>query len=279
MKKETLKKIFTTVLISSMVFGMAGCGKTKSIEKKKKQEITTIEMAVSSDMTVSVDALKEQLKEAGYELNVTVFDDYIMPNQALAEGSVMCNFYQNPPYVDAYNESNGTDLVFVTPAILPVPYGVYSKNLSSLDELENGMKIAMPNAPTNRQRCLKMLEDAGVLKLAESPADEYYSQDDITSNPKNIEIIEIETFSLYALMDDVAAIMLPTQTYFECGGDASTAIYRQEDTLDGYYACGIVVRPEDKDSEWVKAIIEAGESEEFKKAHEERYPGVFNFEW
>ena len=282
------KRILSILLIAMMVLSISACGTTKETEETEgtkgtketeeanEGELETITMALSADMVTYTELVEEPLKELGYKLELTIFDDYVMPNQALVEGSVQCNFFQHEVYLDTFNESNGTDLVMVKPAFILNPYGIYSEKISSLDEVSDGMLVAIPNNPSNRERALNVLQAAGLLTLADTPADgEYFAVADIVDNPKNLQFTEVENLSMYAMLGDVDMIILSCQTILDQGGDASSDLFRMEEER---YKCGIVVNAGDENEEWVKALLEAFQTEEFENAVAEKYPGVAIYE-
>lgn len=274
MRKISWKKMGIVLGMCVTLAGVAACQNETSGEGEQT-DLKTIKIGASADMETTLACLKEPLEELGYQMEETYFEDYVMPNQALAEGSIQCNFYQNIPYVEEYNANEGTDLVFVDPPLLPVPYAICSNEISSLDELKEGMTISIPNAPSNRERVLKILDNVGIITLADKPQDTYYTQADIVENPYKCEIQELEGMSLSSSINDVTMVCLPKQSFYEFNGDMSKVIYTDN---DDYYACGIVINSGDEDADWLKALMEAGQSEEYEKAVVELYDGVIEFD-
>ena len=108
--------------------------------------------------------VKPQLAEQGVELEVKVFTDYIQPNIQVDQKGMDANFFQHQPYLDEFNDGRGTDLVTVT-GVHVEPFGAYSSKIDSLDELQEGAVVAIPNDPTNGGRALLLLQKAGLITL------------------------------------------------------------------------------------------------------------------
>ena len=146
--------------------------------------------------------VKEILEEQGYELTVTEFTDYILPNTATEQGEIDANYFQHGPYLQSFNEENGTHLVPVA-AVHYEPFGIYPGNVATLDEVTDGAKVAVPNDTTNEARALLLLEQEGLLKL-KADAGVTATTNDIEENPKNLEFVELEAANIPNALPDVA---------------------------------------------------------------------------
>ena len=155
----------------------------------------TVKVAASPTPHAEIlNAISDELAADGWTLEVIEFDDYVQPNVATTDGDVDANYFQHVPYLDEYNEQNGTDLV----AVGNVHYeamGVYKGTKDSFDALEDGDKIGIPNDGTNGARALQLLEANGVLKLKED-AGVTATEQDIVENPKNLEIVPLDCKNL-----------------------------------------------------------------------------------
>src|SRR5699024_1628432 len=130
-----------------------------------------------------VEVAAEVAAEEGLEVEVKVFSDYVLPNTALSEGDLDMNSYQHGPFLDQFNEDHETELVPVGKTILN-PMGVYSEKYTDINDLPDGAAFGLPNDPTNGGRALFILEEAGVITLAEGK-EEIASIHDVEDNPKN----------------------------------------------------------------------------------------------
>ena len=144
---------------------------------------------------------KDLLAEKGYTLEVVEFDDYIMPNTAVEDGELDANYFQHITYMNTFNTDNGTHLVSAG-AIHYEPFGLYAGKTASLDALADGAQISIPNDATNGGRALLLLQEQGLITLAEDSGLEPTVQD-IVDNPKNLQIEELEARLLPSTLQDV----------------------------------------------------------------------------
>lgn len=250
------KRILTMVLMVAMTMTMvAGCGAKKEAESNDDGK-KVIKLGVR-DNSDQVDACMDAIKEAGYEVEVTVFDDSIQPNVALGEGSIDINWYQHEPYLDSYNADNGTDFVMVEPKTAAPLFAMYSEKIKDVNELSDGATIGLCADSSNKARALFLLEDQGLIKLDESV--EVPTQYDIVENPKNLEFIEADMQVLAQSLPDVDAIILAAAHMANAGLDATDYVVASSDAET--YAVGFVVRAEDKDAEWATGLAKAVQCE------------------
>lgn len=205
------------------------------------------------------DVAKEVLAKQGYELDIKEFTDFVQPNFALEDKSLDANFFQHIPYLENTNKERGYDLVWVAKIHIE-PLGLYSKKIKKIDELKNGAQIAIPNDATNCARALRLLEKSGLIKVK---AGELVTAKDITENPKNLKIRELDAAQLPRTLQDVDAAVINTNFAGEAGLiPAKDAIVIEG--KDSPYANVLVVRGADKDSPAVKALVKASNSKEVK---------------
>ena len=203
--------------------------------------------------------VKDLLAKEGYDLVIKEFTDYVQPNMALADGDLDANFFQHIPYLDNMNKEKDLKLTWVAKVHIE-PLGLYSHKIKSLDELKDGDTISVPNDPTNCARALRLLEDNGLIKIKEG---ELVTAKDITDNPKNLKITEIEAAQLPRTLDDVTAAVINTNFAGEAGLIPSKDAIIMEGK-DSPYANIIAVRESEKDSDAIKALAKAANSPEVK---------------
>ena len=180
------------------------------------EEDKTITVAASATPHAEIlEQAKPLLKEQGWDLEVTVFDDYVQPNLVVESGDFDANYFQHIPYLENFNEEQGTHLVNAG-GIHYEPFGIYPGTKASLDELEDGDVIAVPNDTTNEARALLLLEANGVIKLKED-AGLTATVKDIEENPKNVEIQELEAAQVPRVKDEVAFVVLNGNYALEAG--------------------------------------------------------------
>src|SRR5690606_13185267 len=208
-----------------------------------------------------MEKVREIAAEKGLNIEILEFSDYVVPNQALADGDLNANSFQHKPYLDNQIADRGFDLVPVAKTIT-TPMGVYSKKVKSLSELADGATVGIPNDPTNGGRALLILEKEGLIKvnpdagLKAGPAD-------VTENPKNLQFAELDAAQLPRSLDDVDAAVINTNYALEAGLHPNTDAIAIEGT-ESPYANLIVVRSEDKDAEWVKTLVESYNNDTIK---------------
>ena len=197
-----MKKTIAIVLTLALCLGaLAGCGSKKDSADK------TITVAASP--TPHAEILKvagEVLAKDGWTLKVTEYADYVVPNNVVEDGECDANYFQHQPYLDTFNKENNTHLVSVA-AIHYEPFGIYAGTKSSIADLADGDKIAIPNDGSNRARALLLLEANGILKLKEGVGMEATALDITESTPK-VEIVEMEAAQIAGVRDSVALAVI-----------------------------------------------------------------------
>ena len=151
----------------------------------------------------------------GWKLEVVVFEDYVQPNLVVESGDLDANYFQHIPYLESFNEENKTHLVNAG-GIHYEPFGIYAGTRASLEELQEGDAIAIPNDTTNEARALLLLQDNGVIKLKEG-AGLTATVLDIESNPLNLDIVELEAAQVSRVRQEVAAVVLNGNYALEAG--------------------------------------------------------------
>ncbi len=219
-------------------------------------------------------AANDVLKEKGYELEIKEYVDYIQPNLALESGDLDANYFQHLPYLESFNKENGTNLVSAG-AIHYEPFGVYAGKTTSLDELQDGATIAVPNDTTNEARALLLLEAQGLIKLKED-AGLTATKNDIVENPKNLQLYEVEAAQLPRVIGDVDVAVINGNYAIEAGYKVSDALaVEPSDSLAATtYGNVVAVRAGEENDPAIQALIEALTSDEVKAFIESTYDGA-----
>jgi len=276
MKGETtmknIRKLSVLAIALALIFAFTACGGGSS---DGGGEDKTIKVAASPTPHAEIlNSIADNLAEEGWTLEVVEFDDYVQPNVATTEGDVDANYFQHVPYLDQYNDENGTDLV----AVGNVHYeamGAYKGTKASFDELADGDKIAVPNDVTNEARALQLLAANGVLTLKEGVGLEA-TKTDIVDNPKNIEIVELEAATIPASLPDVAVGVINANYALGAGLTTDDAIaYEAEDSEAAEtYVNVIVVNSGNEDTEKTKALVAAVQTDEVKEFIADKFKGA-----
>ncbi|MDR0649554.1 MAG: MetQ/NlpA family ABC transporter substrate-binding protein [Synergistaceae bacterium] len=199
------------------------------------------------------------LEKEGYAVEIKEFNDYVTPNIALNDGSLTANFFQHIPYLDDQVKNQKYDIAWVAKVHIE-PLGIYSKKVKAVGDIPDGATVAVPNDPTNNARALRVLEKAGLIKVKPG---ELVTARDITDNPKNIKIVELEAAQLPRTLDDTSASVINTNFAVEAGLNPAKDAIAIEDK-DSPYANVLVVRKADIEKPAIKALAKALGSPEVK---------------
>ncbi len=213
--------------------------------------------------------IKPELKKAGYDLEVKVFNDYVIPNLAVNDGQLDANFFQHTPYLEEFNVKKGTKVV-KTVGVHIEPMGVYSKKIKSLKELKKGDKVAIPNDPTNESRALQVLADNGLIKLNDK---KLRTPKDITENKLELKFVEIEAAQTPRTLGDVTIGVINTNFALSAKLNPTKDALAIE-SKDSPYANIVAVKKGNEESKKIKALNKAITSEAVKKFIEEKYKGA-----
>ncbi|RPA58209.1 MetQ/NlpA family ABC transporter substrate-binding protein [Aerococcus agrisoli] len=238
-------------------------------------EETTVKVGVVGDDTTIWDSVAERAKEEGIDIELVKFTDYNTPNEALADGSVDLNSFQTIIFMNNYEETSGNDFTAIGNTVI-APLGIYSEKHESIEEIAEGQSIAIPNDVTNGGRALNLLQTAGFITLdAEASASFIPTVDDITENPYNLDIQEVDAAQTARSITDVDYSVIN-------GGYAVDAGYSpQDDSLflepndesSAQYINVIAAPADNADNETFQQIVEIYQTEETAQLIEETYNG------
>ena len=275
--KKTLRKLFAAALVGALSVSMlAGCGSSKGDSKKDSAENKTIKVAASATPHAEIlEYAKTALKEKGYDLEVTIFDDYVKPNEVVESGEFDANFFQHEPYLNSFNEEKGTHLV-IAGKIHYEPFGIYPGTKKSLDDIADGDTIAVPNDTTNEARALLLLQDNGIIKLKDG-AGINATVNDIEENPHNIEIVELEAAQVARVVDETSFVVLNGNYALQAGFSVSkdALAYETSDSEAAKtYVNVIAVKEGNENNEAIKALVDVLKSDDVKKYINDTYDGA-----
>lgn len=272
------KKIAIAIALLLSMGLFAGCGSPgdSGADSADDKDLSPVKVGASSTPHAEIlAAVKEDLAAEGYDLQVTVFDDYIMPNQAVSEGTLDANYFQHLPYLLDYNEKNGTDLVDVA-RIHYEPYAMYKGTRFSLDELEAGDVIAVPDDPTNEARAFLLLEAQGLLKIKEGVGLQATTKD-IVENPKNLKFKEMDPAIIPQNLPDVAFGIINGNYALNAGLSFVDDTVASEDAASlgmETFPNVLAVQAGNEDKPEIQALVKALQSDTVKKFMEEKYKGA-----
>ena len=215
------------------------------------------------------------LAAEGWKLEVVVFEDYVQPNLVVESGELDANYFQHIPYLESFNEENKTHLVNAG-GIHYEPFGIYAGTRASLEELQEGDAIAIPNDTTNEARALLLLQDNGVIKLKEG-AGLTATVLDIESNPLNLDIVELEAAQVSRVRQEVAAVVLNGNYALEAGLTAGrdAITYEASDSEAARtYVNVVAVKEGNENNEGIQALVKVLKSDEIKQFINDKYEGA-----
>lgn len=215
-------------------------------------------------------ALKPALEEQGYTVEIVEYTDYIQPNNALHNGDLDANLYQNVSFMKDFNEENGTNLINLI-QVPTAPMGLYSSQFDSLEEIENGSEVALPLDPVNSSRGFQTLEDAGLIEIAEDADMLAIEKEDIIQNNKNLEFIYQDSGQLPRSVDQIGLSLVPGNYALASGMDLADAL--QLEQMNENFRNQIVINEKDADTQMADDLIEAVKSEHFKQTIDEQFQG------
>ena len=277
-----MKKFVTIALTAALSVGLlAGCGSgsndaNNNADANADAEDKVITVAASPSPHAEILAVAgEVLAAEGYELQVTEFTDYVQPNNVVENGEIDANYFQHQPYLTDFNAENGTHLVSVA-AVHYEPFGIYSTNHASLDELADGAIIAVPNDVTNEARALQLLQAQGIITLKED-AGLAATKQDIVENPYNVDIQEVEAAALPPTLDSADFAVINGNYAIPAGLNVAQDALACEDAASEAaqtFANILVVKEGNEDSEKIQALVKALTSDEVKTFINDTYEGA-----
>lgn len=263
------RKIIAAVLTGAILTG------TFSVNVFADEDKTISVAASATPHAEILEQAKPLLEEKGYELEVKIFDDYIIPNEVVESGDFDANYFQHIPYLESFNEEKGTHLVDAGD-IHYEPFGIYPGKKDSLDDIEEGDTIAVPNDTTNEARALLLLQDNGIIKLKDGVGLEA-TKNDIEENPHNVEIVELEAAQVARVTGETAYVVLNGNYALEAGfsvGKDALAYEKSDSEAAKTYVNVIAVKEGNENSDKIKALVDVLKSDEIKDFIDEKYDGA-----
>ncbi len=254
---------FAGMAVLVVVFLVTGCNSGSSKKDNPKHIIVGVE--TGPEYNIAEVAKKVAKEKYGLEVELVQFNDYVMPNEALLQGDIDVNAFQNKPYLDVQAKQRGYKFAIVGNTFV-YPIAGYSKKIKSLNELKDESTVLIPNDPTNSGRALLLLQKVGLLKLKEGVG-LLPTVNDIIQNPKKIKILQLEAPQLPRALDDAnVTIAIINNTFATPVGLISTRDGLFVEDKESPYVNAIVAREDNKDQQKVKDFVKAYQSVEVEKA-------------
>lgn len=266
-----MKKLITLVATVAVLAGsLTGCG-TKTSTSNTENNVIKVAASATPHAEI-LEAAKDLLKEKGYELEIKIFDDYILPNNVVDSGEFDANYFQHVQYLESFNEEHNTNLV-IAGKIHYEPFGIYPGKKTDLSTLAAGDVIAIPNDSSNETRALKLLEEKGIITLKEGVGIEATVMD-IKENPYDIKFEELEAAQIPRVREEVSFAVINGNYALAAGLSVTEDSVFYEDADSGNaktYVNVIAVKEGNESLEKIKALVEVLKSDEIKQFIEDNY--------
>lgn len=264
-----IKTLFFSIITLFAVTIINSCG-----TRSKNDDPNLIKVGVITGPEYAIAQVAQQVAKEKYGLNVELiqFNDYVMPNEALLQGDIDVNAFQNKPFLDVQSKQRGYNFAIVGNTFI-YPLAGYSKKINTINELKDGSTIVIPNDLTNGGRSLLLLQKTGLIRL-KADVGLLPTLNDIIENHKNLKIIELEAPQLPRTMDDQnVTIAIINNTFASQIGLSAYHDGLFVEDKDSPYVNLIVAREDNKDLKKVKKFIQAYQSPEVEAAAEEHFKG------
>lgn len=269
-----MKKVISIVLALALVLSLgalAACG------SKKEDKVITVG-ASSTPHAEILEQVKKTLADEGYELKIVVYDDYVLPNTALADGEIDANYFQHTPYLNNFNAENGTDLVSVA-SIHYEPFGLYGNGVDSVADIPEGATIIVPADGSNETRALLLLQQEGIITLADgaNATDGVTTLDIVDAKGYNVVPVQADTIPAQLANSDKGTLAVINGNYaLQAGLNIADALATEDASGDAAqtYANIIAVKKGNENSDKIKALVAALETDAVKDYIANTYNGA-----
>ena len=277
-----MKKITSLILALVLAFSLvslSACGDKTNNDNTASGDDKVITVGASATPHAEIlEQVKQALADEGYELKIVTYDDYVLPNQALADGTLDANYFQHKPYLDSFNAKNGTNLVSVG-TIHYEPFGIYGNGVTDLKDLAKGATIIIPADDSNETRALFLLQQEGLIKLPDDAdaAKGVSTLDIVDDGGYNIVTVQADTVPAQLKNASAGTIAVINGNYALAAGlniSDALATENADGTAAQTYANIIAVRAGDENSPKTQALLKALKTDAVKQYIAETYNGA-----
>jgi len=275
LKEEGKHFMFWRRLLQPILATLVGLGVFASFARADDPVVIRVGVTAGPHAEI-LEVVRKTAAERGLQIKVVEFTDYVIPNEALANGELEANSFQHEPYLKNQIAKTHWKLVKVG-ATVASPMGFYSQKYKSFADLPDRASLAIPNDPTNGARSLHILDATGFIKLRD-PANVVASVADITENPKHYRFVELDAAQISRSLPDVDAAAVNNNYAVQAGLDPVKDTLIKE-PRDGPWVNILAVREEDKDKAWVAKLVDAYHSDAVKDFVLTRFKGAYVPAW
>lgn len=277
-----MKKITSLILALVLAFSLvslSACGGKTNNDNTASGDDKVITVGASATPHAEIlEQVKQVLADEGYELKIVTYDDYVLPNQALADGTLDANYFQHKPYLDSFNAKNGTNLVSAG-IIHYEPFGIYGNGVTDLKNLAKGATIIIPADDSNETRALFLLQQEGLIKLPDDAdaAKGVSTLDIVDDGGYNIVTVQADTVPAQLKNASAGTIAVINGNYALAAGlkiSDALATENADGTAAQTYANIIAVRAGDENSPKTQALLKALKTDAVKQYIADTYNGA-----
>ena len=251
-----MKKFFAILLAGVLTVGLAACGGSDdtAADDSNNEEITLRIGAVPTPHAEILKAAKDELAEKGVKLDIVEFTDYVQPNLATESGDLDVNYFQHLPYLEQFNQEQGTHLVPIA-KVHYEPMSIFGGTVTDLNNIPDGTKVGIPNDATNGGRALLLLEANGLIKL-DPDAGITATKLDVVENPHNLEFVEMEAAQLPLSLSDLGLAVINANYAIQNELTGALAVEDAQSEAAQTYANLIVVKEGNENLPGLAELVE-----------------------
>ena len=273
-----MKKLLLALLGITLIVTLAACGSSEEESNGDSNGEDTTEIVVGATSVPHAEVLEEAkplLEEKGIDLTIETYQEYVLPNEDLDNGTLDANYFQHIPYFESQQEDIGYDFVNIG-GIHIEPLGIYSKNIESIDNVAEGTAVLLSRSVADHGRVLTLLEQNDLIKIDENVNKDAATVEDVVENPLNLEFdasIEPALLPEFYEREEDALVAINTNYAIQAGLDPRQDSLIIEES-DSPYVNIIAARAEDENNEALQTLVEVLRSEEITNFIEEKYEGA-----
>ena len=267
-----IRKLFSVLLIALLALSSVAALAAEIPAPEGDDNVIAIGATEVPHAQIIDNVVKPALEAAGWKVDLQVFNDYVIPNTSLEDGELDANYFQHLLYMQSENENRGLHL-YPAKGVHLEPLGLFSEKITSIDDLADGASISLPNDASNESRALKLLADNGLITLAEK--DGLYELSDITDNPHNYDLVELEAANTPNSLPDVDAAIINGNYALqrELNPATDALVLESSDPNGNVFINYLVVREDNKDSLKTQALVAAFSTQDVVDYIEANYSG------
>jgi len=271
------------LLAAFAVLLLAACGKSDDSDKKEssdkkdeKKEETVLKVGASSTPHAEIlEKAKPLLEKKGIQLDIKQYQDYVFPNDDLADGKLDANYFQHIPYLEDTVKKTGYKISSIG-GIHIEPMGVYSKSIKNVKDIKNGAEVVMSRSVADHGRVLALFEAQGLIKLKDGVKKQNATVKDIVENKKNLKFsANVDAAALPEVYNREKDALVAINTNYAMEAKLNPV----KDALfiegsDSPYVNVIAVQDKDKDNKDLKELVNVLHSKEIQDFIKDKYKGA-----